>query len=118
MPVNGAIPTLDEIAANPQRLDGLDAAALAALALRANAAAGAIAARLAESVVNGPAPTNGGDHLLTAKQLAQQLGVKESWVATEARAGRIPRRMVGRYVRFDLAEVQRALAEISPRRPN
>lgn len=111
------LPSLDDVAREPQKLEGLDLVALAALVLRANAVAGSIAARLALTAANGatPAPaSDGGDRLLTAKELAKHLGTKESWVMDRARAGRIPRRMVGRYVRFDLAEVKRALAETPP----
>lgn len=38
--------------------------------------------------------------LLTADEVAALLGVKRSWVYAEARAGRIPHLMLGRYTRF------------------
>jgi excisionase family DNA binding protein len=47
--------------------------------------------------------------LLDAKQLAQHLGVHESKVRTEQRAGRIPFVMLGRWVRFKVSEVEKAL---------
>jgi excisionase family DNA binding protein len=49
--------------------------------------------------------------LLTAVELAGRLGVPESWVRTEERAGRIPSFRLGKYVRFKLSEVERTLAE-------
>ena len=49
--------------------------------------------------------------LLDAKQIADKLGVPESWVRTEARAGRIPFIAIGKYVRFDMAAVRAALKE-------
>jgi excisionase family DNA binding protein len=44
--------------------------------------------------------------LLTAAQAAELLGVPPSWVLAEARADRIPHIRLGRYVRFDGAEVE------------
>jgi excisionase family DNA binding protein len=51
------------------------------------------------------------DNFLTAEALAERLGVPESWVRTEERAGRIPGLRLGKYVRFKLSEVEHALAE-------
>jgi excisionase family DNA binding protein len=47
--------------------------------------------------------------LLDAAQMAERLCVPESWVRTEARAGRIPFVAVGRYIRFDPAAVRAIL---------
>lgn len=43
--------------------------------------------------------------LLDAKSLEARTGVPASWWMTQARERRIPFRKLGRYVRFDLAEV-------------
>jgi hypothetical protein len=51
--------------------------------------------------------------LVDAKEMARRLGVCESWVRTEQRAGRIPFIPVGRYVRFRPSEVLCALQERS-----
>jgi excisionase family DNA binding protein len=51
--------------------------------------------------------------LLRAGELAERLGVPESWVRTEERAGRIPSVRLGKYVRFKLSDVERTLAERS-----
>jgi excisionase family DNA binding protein len=51
------------------------------------------------------------EKLLTAGAVAERLGVPESWVRTEERAGRIPGVRVGRYVRFKLSEIERALGK-------
>src|SRR5271169_4854863 len=51
------------------------------------------------------------EKLMTAVELAKRLGVPESWVRTEERMGRIPSVRLGKYVRFKLSEVERALAE-------
>jgi excisionase family DNA binding protein len=51
------------------------------------------------------------EKLLTAGQLSEQLNVPESWIRSEQRAGRIPARYLGRYVRFKRSEVDAALAE-------
>ena len=50
-------------------------------------------------------------NLLRAGELAEHLNVPESWVRTEERAGRIPSVRLGRYVRFRLRDIERALAE-------
>jgi putative DNA primase/helicase len=65
-----------------------------------------------------PAPTSpnrigGAEPLLDAKQLAQHLGVHESKIRTEQRAGRIPCVTLGRWVRFKASEVERALKDLS-----
>jgi excisionase family DNA binding protein len=51
------------------------------------------------------------DRLLDAKAVAERLGVPESWVRESARAGAIPHVRLGRYVRFDLADVEAWLEE-------
>ncbi len=43
--------------------------------------------------------------LVDAEVIGQQLAVPASWVLAEARAQRIPHTRLGRYVRFDPAEV-------------
>jgi excisionase family DNA binding protein len=51
------------------------------------------------------------ENLLTAGELAERLNLPESWVRTEERAGRLPGIRLGRYVRFKLNDIERALAE-------
>jgi excisionase family DNA binding protein len=51
------------------------------------------------------------ENLLTAGELAERLNLPESWVRTEERAGGIPSVRLGRYVRFRLRDIERALAE-------
>ena len=57
------------------------------------------------------------DRLLTAKEMAARLSVPESKIKSDARCGRIPRVMVGRYVRFRPTEVEAALSpsRLTPR---
>jgi hypothetical protein len=50
-------------------------------------------------------------NLLRAGELVERLNVPESWVRTEERAARIPSIRLGKYVRFKLNDVERALAE-------
>ncbi len=45
------------------------------------------------------------DRLLTAAEVAELLQVKESWVRQETRADRLPHLRLGRYVRYERAEV-------------
>jgi excisionase family DNA binding protein len=46
------------------------------------------------------------DRLLDAKAIADRLGVPESWVRESARSGAMPHVRLGRYVRFDLDDVE------------
>ncbi len=52
------------------------------------------------------------DRLLTAEELAERLGVPAKWPLTQTRAGNIPHVRLGRYVRFDTAEVDRWLETV------
>ncbi|MFL5954831.1 MAG: helix-turn-helix domain-containing protein [Gaiellaceae bacterium] len=45
------------------------------------------------------------DRLLTAAEVAEILQVKEGWVREHTRNGDIPHKQLGRYVRYDRAEV-------------
>src|ERR1700730_734354 len=49
--------------------------------------------------------------LFTAGELAGSLNLPESWIRSEERARRIPGIRAGKYVRFKLNDVERALAE-------
>jgi excisionase family DNA binding protein len=49
--------------------------------------------------------------LLNAKAVADALSLPESWIREKERQGEIPSTRVGRYVRFDLAAVRKALAK-------
>jgi excisionase family DNA binding protein len=110
-----AVPGLDQIAADSRRVAGLNPSVLAAISSKCAAVLAIVAAeqiRISEETgaIERETPQQS-DRWLTAKQIAEHLEIKESWVMSEARAKRIPKHMVGRYVRFDLAEVQLALEE-------
>lgn len=49
--------------------------------------------------------------LLTAEELADKLKLPVSWVYEQSRLGNIPTHKLGRYIRFDLAEVLRKQKE-------
>ena len=51
------------------------------------------------------------EKLITAGELAERLSLPESWIRSEERAGRIPGIRAGKYVRFKLNDVERALTE-------
>ncbi len=51
--------------------------------------------------------------LLNAGQLAEHLGVPESWVREQARIGELPSIKLGHYVRFRLDDVQQYIAQTS-----
>jgi excisionase family DNA binding protein len=59
----------------------------------------AIAERVADAKAHGGA-------LMDAAAIAKLLAVPPSWVLAEARANRLPHIRLGRYVRFDGAEVR------------
>ena len=46
------------------------------------------------------------DRLLTAAEVAEMLSVPRSWVLESARSGALPCIKLGRYVRFDEADVR------------
>jgi excisionase family DNA binding protein len=60
--------------------------------------------------------SDGFPRLLTARQLAEQLSVPESWLREKARIGELPSVKLGHYVRFCLDDVRRYLSEIAPER--
>jgi excisionase family DNA binding protein len=45
------------------------------------------------------------DRLLTADEVAELLGVPEGWVRERTRAGQLPHVALGRYRRYDRADV-------------
>ncbi len=54
---------------------------------------------------------NSVSELLTPEQLAKKLKLPVSWVYEQSRLGNIPTHKLGRYIRFDLAEVLRRQKE-------
>jgi excisionase family DNA binding protein len=55
--------------------------------------------------------------LLTPEDLASKMNIPVSWVYEQSRQGNIPTHRIGRYIRFDLAEVlesQNKKESISP----
>jgi len=58
------------------------------------------------------------EKLLTAAELAERLAVPKTWILESARSGAMPCVRLGRYVRFDLADVEEWLASCKrPGRP-
>jgi excisionase family DNA binding protein len=63
------------------------------------------------------AAANGTRELLGPEELAKRLKVPISWVYEQSRQNQIPTHRIGRYIRFDLAEVlesQKKKQSISP----
>jgi excisionase family DNA binding protein len=106
----GTVPTVDALARDVAQVVGLPRDALVAVLLKCAAVQAAVGAELVRTAAADPTPSTA-TRYLTAKQMAEHLQVKESWIASEARAGRIPKEKVGRYVRFDPLAVERALAQ-------
>ena len=58
------------------------------------------------------------ERLLTAEEVAELLAVPVSWVRESTRSGAMPHVRLGRYVRFDLANVEAWIEECKrPGRP-
>jgi excisionase family DNA binding protein len=109
---NKGTPLVDEIACDPKLAHDLAPGVVAALLGRAHIAVAALEARLLVASVATMSPRSAAmedDRLLTAKEMAARLSVPETKIKTDARCGRIPRVMVGRYVRFRPTEVEAAL---------
>lgn len=75
-----------------------------------------LAARLVAEVDGGKSDRDGEDghpqdKLLKASELAERLNLPESWIRNEERLGHIPGLRLGKYVRFRLDQVEKALAE-------
>lgn len=109
-----AVPTLDQIAADPRTVANLSEAAVKVRLAQCSIVQGALTARLLNAQPSETVLATK-DPLVGAPEMARRLGVPESWIRTEQRAGRIPCVMLGRYVRFRPSEVERALAERNAR---
>ena len=57
---------------------------------------------------------NGSRELLEPEELASRLKVPVSWVYEQSRQGNIPTHRIGRYIRFDLAEVLESQKKQTP----
>jgi excisionase family DNA binding protein len=58
------------------------------------------------------------ERLLTAEELGDRLAVPKTWILESARSGAMPCVRLGRYVRFDMADVEAWLEECKrPGRP-
>lgn len=110
---NKGMPLVDEIGCDPKLADDLAPGVVAALLGRAHIAVAALEARLLVASV-APASYRSSvtedEKLVDAKEMAARLSVPESKIKAAARCGRIPRVMVGRYVRFRPTEVEAALS--------
>jgi excisionase family DNA binding protein len=101
------IPTLDEVATNPRRADGLPVEALVALAVKAFAVQAAVAARVAAVLIQskplGASEAMTTDRLLTPQEAAVVLGVTRAWLYRHA--GKLPftRRLSRKTLRFSQA---------------
>jgi excisionase family DNA binding protein len=109
-----AVPTLDQIAADPASAGNLPEGTLKALLVKCSVVQGVLITQLldrkpVEADGSDAAPNR--DPLVAAEEMARLLDVHPSWVRTEQRAGRIPFVKVVRYVRFRRSEVEHALVQ-------
>jgi excisionase family DNA binding protein len=104
-----AVPSLDELAADPARATTLPAAALHGLLCRCLAVQTAIMrALLAVPTTQTPSPAR----LVDAAEMADLLGTPENWVRDRARAGHIPFVRLGHYMKFSPREVLEAVRHL------
>lgn len=74
----------------------------------------ALVAEVAQGASNGASqtPVSGAPALVDADALAQALALPRSWLMSQARQGKIPCIRKGKYVRFNIAEVEAALRRV------
>jgi excisionase family DNA binding protein len=96
------LPDISSVAAIP-------AERILALLAHLSALQGALTTRLLTDRADSARAVDSAADLLTAGELAKILGVPESKVRSEQRAGRIPCVSIGRYKRFKRADVENAL---------
>jgi predicted DNA-binding transcriptional regulator AlpA len=101
-----SVPTLDEIASDPGRVDSLPSHVAAVLAVRAASALCALQIAAARPPVRA---TEEPDELLDSAALATLLGVSKSWVDHNLR--KLPQaRMIGSKRRWRRSDVRRWMA--------
>jgi excisionase family DNA binding protein len=106
-----AVPSLDDLAAHPERVATLPADAVEKLLVKHALLGGVLLGRLlaAQRPVAAEAPDK--RRLLDAAAVAERLHVPETWVRDMARQGRLPSVKLGHYVRFRAEDVDRFVAE-------
>ncbi|HUF77150.1 MAG TPA: helix-turn-helix domain-containing protein [Longimicrobiales bacterium] len=103
---------LATLAADPERVAQVPPEAIPGLIGEAEALKAALWARLqASSAPQAPTPTSNGngkaDHLLTAQQAAERLGVSKRWVYRKAESLPFTRRLSGGTLRFSERGLER-----------
>lgn len=109
-----AVPTLDELAADPGRATGLPPAVRAQVVTRCAAILAAISATMvinAEQPPAAPATLPDPDRLLTVPEAAALMGFAASYVYEMARRGDLPVVRRKKYVRVRRAAVEQWIAE-------
>jgi excisionase family DNA binding protein len=108
--------TLDDLIAHPDNADGLADEQLRDILKQTAERTSALKALESQilwrllSERNAQTKSDGFPRLLNAGQLAEHLGVPETWVREQARLGQLPSIKLGHYVRFRLDDVKRYLS--------
>jgi excisionase family DNA binding protein len=112
-----AVPTLEELAADPTKAVELTAEAARMLFIQARNVEGALLARLltiTATLTSSHESESAKTRWLRAKKVAARLDVPESYVYELARRGQIPSARLGkRYVRFPEADIEAWLTKLS-----
>jgi|PlaIllAssembly_1097288.scaffolds.fasta_scaffold1929911_2 excisionase family DNA binding protein len=103
-----AVPTLDDLAANPERIAELDASTAWALLVKLMGLQMLLLARAGAPTDNGHGEASG-DLFLTVKETARLLKVPQQFVYELARRNEIPTVKVGRHIRVPLGALKKHL---------
>ena len=104
--------TLDALAENPAQARVLTPDQRLLLIQRAAALLAGLQTADAQATLADSRPkTSTEDELLTAEQIAERFKVAKTWPHEQARLGKLPCVMLGRWRRFRLADIEAAIAK-------
>jgi excisionase family DNA binding protein len=106
-----SVPTLDELAGNPERARDLPTDVAASLLSKLAGVQTILLAHLLAGPVNGETSKVPADDLLTVPEVAARLKVPSAYVYELARRGEIPTVRIGKYVRVPHVALQEWVAQ-------
>ena len=106
------LPSLDELARDPEQIAKLEADAVEALLVRHAMVGQVLLARLLATRSDKPEPAGGASlGLLTVKQAAERANVPPSWIRTAIKAGQLPSKKLGHYRRIHPDDLERFIVD-------
>jgi excisionase family DNA binding protein len=106
-----SVPTLDDLACNPERARGLPTDVAASLLSKLAGVQTILLAHLLAGPLNGEKSKAPLDDLLTVPEVAARLKVPSAYVYELARRGEIPTVRIGKYVRVPHVALQEWVAQ-------